>query len=76
MKSDSLRLELISWVSKLKDKKLLNSLASLKDSEASGDWYDELNPAQKKSLQKGIQDHKKGQTLTSKEFWNRYGRQD
>ena len=75
MKADSIRLELINWVSKLKDKKLLNSLASIKDSEESGDWYNELTSAQKKSFQRGIQDHKKGQALTSKEFWNRYGRQ-
>jgi len=75
MKPESIKLELISWLSKLKDKKLLNSIASIKDSAESGDWYDELTPGQKKSLQKGIEDHKKGRTLTSKQFWERYGRQ-
>ncbi len=74
MKSQSIRLELVNWVSKLKDKKLLNSLASIKDSEESGDWYDNLTAAQKKSLYRGIDDHKKGRTLTSKEFWNKYAR--
>ena len=75
MNPQSIKLELISWVSKLKDKKLLGSLASIKDSTESGDWYEQLTPAQKKSLEKGIDDHKKGRTLSSKQFWERYGRQ-
>ena len=74
MKLQTIRLELVNWVFNLKDKKLLKSLASIKDSEESGDWYDHLTPAQKKSLQKGVQDHKKGRALKSEEFWKRYGR--
>ena len=75
MNSQTLKLELISWVTKLKDKKLLGALTSIKDSEESGDWYDSLTTAQKKSLEKGIQDHQKGRTVSSKQFWERYGKQ-
>lgn len=75
MNSQTLKLELINWVTKLKDKKLLGALTSIKDSEESGDWYDSLTTAQKKSLEKGIQDHQKGRTVTSKKFWERYGKQ-
>ena len=75
MNSQTLKLELINWVTKLKDKKLLGALTSIKDSEESGDWYDSLTTAQKKSLEKGIQDHHKGRTVTSKQFWERYGKQ-
>ena len=72
MTARELKHELIRWLSNLKDKKLLNSLASIKESEQSGDWYDSLTTSQKKSLLRGIEDHKKGSTLTSKEFWKRY----
>ncbi len=72
MTSQQLKHELISWLTQLKDKKLLNSLASIKDSVESGDWYSMLTTKQKKSLERGIRDHKKGNTLTSQQFWQRY----
>ena len=72
MTSQQLKHELISWLTQLKDKKLLNSLASIKDSVESGDWYSMLTAKQKKSLERGIRDHKKGSTLTSQQFWQRY----
>ena len=75
MNSQTIKLELINWVSKLKDKKLLGSLSSIKDSTESGDWYESLNTAQKKSIEKGVQDHQKGRRLSNKQFWDRYGKQ-
>ena len=72
MSTRALKLELIHWLTNLTDKNLLESLASIKDSTVNGDWYDELSPAQKQSLENGIKDHKKGKTLTSKEFWSRH----
>lgn len=72
MTSQQLKHELISWLTQLNDKKLLNSLASIKDSVESGDWYSILSAKQKKSLERGIRDHKKGNTLTSQQFWQRY----
>jgi hypothetical protein len=72
MTSQQLKHELISWLTQLKDKKLLNSLASIKDSVESGDWYSKLSAKQKKSLERGIRDHKKGNTLSSQQFWQRY----
>lgn len=75
MNSQTIKLELINWLTKLKDKRLLGALTSIKDSEESGDWYDNLSTAQRKSLDKGIQDYKKGRTVSSKQFWDRYGKQ-
>jgi hypothetical protein len=72
MTSQQLKHELISWLTQMKDKKLLNSLASIKDSVESGDWYSMLTAKQKKSLERGIRDHKKENTLTSQQFWQRY----
>ena len=72
MTSQQLKHELISWLTQLKDKKILNSLASIKDSVESGDWYSKLSAKQKKSLERGIRDQIKGNTLTSQQFWQRY----
>ena len=72
MTSQELKHELISWLTQLKDKKLLKSLSSIKDSVESGDWFNGLSVKQKKSFERGIRDHQKGNTLTSKEFWQRY----
>jgi len=72
MSTLELKIQLINWLTELKDKNLLSSLASIKDSEQSDDWYKQLNPKQRKSLDRGIDDHKKGRILTSKQFWQRY----
>lgn len=72
MSTLELKLQLINWLTDLKDKKLLKSLSSIKDSEQSNDWYKQLSVKQKKSLERGIDDHRKGRTLTSKQFWQRY----
>lgn len=48
MNSRSIKPELINWRNNLKDQKLLRSLYSIKDSEQSGDWYNDLSPKQKK----------------------------
>jgi len=59
MSTLELKIQLINWLTELKDKNLLSSLASIKDSEQSDDWYKQLNPKQRKSLDRGIDDHKK-----------------
>lgn len=72
MSTQALKLELISWLTKLNDKKVLESLASLKDSFVSGDWYSGLTAAQKKSIQKGVENHRQGKYLTASRFRARY----
>ena len=72
MSTKAIKLDLINWLTQLKDKKLLESLLSVKDSTQSNDWYNFLSSAQKKSLDKGIADFKKGKFQTSKQFWVSY----
>jgi hypothetical protein len=72
MSTQALKLELIGWLTKLNDKKILDSLASLKDSFSSGDWYNDLSAAQKKSIQKGVEEHRQGKYLTSRQRRARY----
>jgi len=72
MTTQALKIELIGWLTQLNDKKVLESLASLKDSFVSGDWYAGLTAAQKKSMQKGVENHRQGKYLTSSQFRARY----
>lgn len=74
MNIQTLKYEIIEWITKTNDNSLLNTLKSIKDSNAtSADWYDELNKEEFESMNRGIKNHEKGEVLTSKEFWSGYG---
>ena len=75
MKVDSIKSELIDWLSKLDDKSILTSLLQFKKSTESGDWADNLTQEQIESLQRGLSDMESGSVISSKDFWNSYGRQ-
>jgi RNA polymerase-binding transcription factor DksA len=74
MKAESIKNELIEWLSKLEDKSILTSLLQFKKSAESGDWSDNLTKEQLESLQRGLSDMEKGNVISSKDFWNSYGR--
>ena len=74
MKAESIKNELMEWLSKLDDKSLLTSLLQFKKSAESGDWSDNLTKEQLESLQRGLSDMEKGNVISSKDFWNSYGR--
>lgn len=75
MKAESIKSELIEWLSKLDDKSILTSLLQFKKSAESGDWTDNLTKEQLESLQRGLSDLDKGNVISSKDFWNSYWRQ-
>ncbi len=75
MKAESIKSELIEWLSKLDDKSILTSLLQFKKSAESGDWTDNLKKKQLESLQRGLSDLDKGNVISSQDFWNSYGRQ-
>lgn len=74
MKAESIKNELMEWLSKLDDKSILTSLLQFKKSAESGDWSDNLTKEQLESLQRGLSDMEKGNVISSKDFWNSYGR--
>ena len=74
MKVDALKLELIQWLSALKDKEVLQSLFFYKNIQQKTDWWDELSEEQLAEINKGIEDIKQGRTISSKEIWKKYGR--
>jgi len=49
MKSESIKLEIIAWVTKLEDNRLLSSLLKLKEAAERGNWFDFFTEKEKKS---------------------------
>jgi hypothetical protein len=45
-------------------------LKLIKESSDGTDWYDSLSDDEKKSIERGISDHKSGRILSSKDFWD------
>lgn len=74
MNVDSIKNELIDWLSKLEDKSILSSLLQLKKSSESDDWSDNLTLEQEESLLRGLSDLENGHIISSRDFWNTYGR--
>ena len=74
MKTDSIKLELIQWLSSINDKEVLQSLFFYKKIQQKTDWWDELTEEQLEEINKGIADIKQGRTISSKEIWKKYGR--
>lgn len=69
----AVRNEIIDWIRQIKDEELLETLKLIKDNSSDHDWYEQLSQKQKDSVQRGISDHKKDNTLSSKEFWEKHG---
>lgn len=57
------KIELIQWLSTLNDKSLIDKLMKLREKEKT-DWWNEISAAEKKSIEKGIQEAENGK-LTS-----------
>lgn len=74
MNTQALKNEIMEWISRTNDNSLLKILKSIKDSNAgTTDWFVDLGQEEIDSLNRGIEDHKKGNILTSEEFWADHG---
>ena len=60
MKAESIRNELMEWLSSLDDKGILTSLLQFKKSAEAGDWSDNLTKEQVESLQRGLTELEQG----------------
>lgn len=74
MSTETMKLELIEWLTKLQDPGLLNSLLSWKKANETEDWYTNLSPEHKASIDRGIADAAAGRTISSEDVWKLYGR--
>lgn len=64
------KLDLIAWINKLSDENIIEFLEALKKSKSKDDWWDELSESQKQTLQNGMDDIEKGNTIPSIKFWS------
>ena len=74
MSTDSMRMELIRWLSQLDDKGLLASLLHFKQANEANDWYDSLSAEQQAAIAEGEADIKAGRVRSSADVWKKYGR--
>lgn len=74
MGQESLKLELIEWLTKLADNETIEYLKVVKDSKSkSNDWWDDLTETQKQGIDRGLKDIEQGRTFSHAEIKNRYG---
>ena len=63
------KLDLIDWINQLSDKNTIELLDNLKSATSKDDWWDELSDNEQIKLQNGMNDIKKGNVISSAQFW-------
>jgi len=63
------KLDLIAWINQLSDKNTIEFLDNLKRATSKDDWWDELSDNKQIKLQNGMNDIKKGNVISSAQFW-------
>lgn len=69
-----MKLELIEWLTRLKDPGVIGSLFNWKKASEAEDWYATLSLDQKASIDRGLADAAERRTISAEEVWKRYGR--
>ncbi|MEX1001969.1 MAG: hypothetical protein WDZ35_07630 [Crocinitomicaceae bacterium] len=70
---NSTKLELIKWISSLKDDNFLELINSFRISKTEKDWWTELSDQQKKEIEISLKDLDEGKGTPSEEFWKKHG---
>lgn len=66
------KLEIIKWVTTIKDESSIAKLKMLKDKVKSSDWWHEITSEEKAAIEKGIEDSKAGRVKPHKEVRKLY----
>ena len=74
MNAQTTRNELIDWIKGLKDLALLDSLLGIKKATQQSDWAADLSVEERRSIEKGLEDLRKGHRIGSTDFWAGHGR--
>jgi hypothetical protein len=71
---EALKLELIEWLTKLDNESTIEYLKVIKESTGTDrDWWTDLSEAQKKSIERGLEDIKAGRVTSHEEVKSKYG---
>jgi len=74
MKEETIKLELIEWLTRLNDIETLQYLKVVKESRLSNqDWWDDLTEQQIRGIQRGLQDIDKGRVVAHEDVKRKYG---
>lgn len=73
MNSQVIKLELIEWLTQLKDETTLGIIKSVKDSRISNDWWNDLSEHELQGIERGIKDSEKGDLIDHAKVKKRYG---
>lgn len=68
------KLEIIKWVTGLKDRDAIEKLRMLRDSPKKLDWWNEITDEEKTAIDKGIEDIKAGRIKPNKEAKKLYAK--
>jgi len=74
MEQEIIKLELIEWLTKLKDTETLNYLKTIKESSyKKNDWWNDLTKQQLQGIQRGLRDIDEGRIISHEDVKKRYG---
>ncbi len=74
MNTQATRAELIEWINGLEDLDLLGSLLGIKKATQQSDWAEHVSSEERRSIERGLEDLRKGHRIGSKDFWAGHGR--
>lgn len=63
------RNELIKWIKSLDDPGLLSTLLGIKKATEQKDWAEDLSADERRSIERGLEDLRKGRRISSADFW-------
>ncbi|PKP43788.1 MAG: hypothetical protein CVT96_04130 [Bacteroidetes bacterium HGW-Bacteroidetes-13] len=74
MGHEAIKLEIIEWLAKLDDSETIEYLKIVKDSRTiDNDWWNDLADAQKDGIERGLDEIKRGRTISHEDVKRRYG---
>ncbi len=69
------KLSLIEWISRINDKSIISRLRSIQEEHIeSDDWWNELNQAEKESIERGLKDIEEGRVYPHETVQKIYGK--
>ncbi|MCD4773597.1 MAG: hypothetical protein K8R41_09490 [Bacteroidales bacterium] len=74
MEQETIKLELIEWLTKLNDLETLNYLMVVKESRfVNNDWWNDLTEQQIQGIQRGLKDIDEGRIISHEDVKRKYG---
>jgi predicted transcriptional regulator len=74
MTNETIKLELIEWLSRLENPQTIQYLKSVKDASVSKeDWWLSLSDNQIESIERGLRDIEEGHVVSHEDVKKRYG---